>query len=504
MQLRLNAELDAGALAAISDVEIYLRAPPACPSKTKKQRGRGNSVSGDGKGGHASDRTSIGGSSNPKAGGKSIGHSQGRSLGESSENTRGASLDIEIGKIGIGKKTPSIEPIANVSPRLGMVRGGGGGGTERRQSTRGGRGVVASADNDGRVGKIYPARGGQSKRGVVEVPSVARGGAGDDFRAAVAASPMLRVSERIKEAARASPERRMDGKARSAASSPTDSQGHSDNSSGAAEGRRPSGTPRSRESQQCSRPTARWPGPSTREVGGGCLTESGRGDGDGGIRDGNAAVNPGAGGVPAGIGEEATARFLKAKLTACQAQLEEVLQAHQSSQLQMVELRKQSGLDQEENRRLSRQLQQLQQANAKDAKAKEEDNLSAAALSSRVAELERELGSVRRAARQAETDKKSLEVRLHRAMEQISKQKDAVRQTRGQQKDVGQGHRMEVGKLEGQCQRLERQKLELLSAFKKQLKLIDVLKRQKFHVEAARSLAFTEEEFVKTLDWDSK
>lgn len=52
----------------------------------------------------------------------------------------------------------------------------------------------------------------------------------------------------------------------------------------------------------------------------------------------------------------------------------------------------------------------------------------------------------------------SLEVRLHRALQEASKQKEAARQTREDSKDLGQGQRWEVSKLEGQCQRLERQK----------------------------------------------
>lgn len=53
----------------------------------------------------------------------------------------------------------------------------------------------------------------------------------------------------------------------------------------------------------------------------------------------------------------------------------------------------------------------------------------------------------------------SLEVRLHRALEEVSKHKETTRQARGQNKELSQGQRLEVARLETQCRRLERQKV---------------------------------------------
>jgi hypothetical protein len=64
-------------------------------------------------------------------------------------------------------------------------------------------------------------------------------------------------------------------------------------------------------------------------------------------------------------------------------------------------------------------------------------------------------------------------------------------------KDVAKG---EAKQLAIDKKRLERQRAELLGALRKQGRLVEVLQRQKAHLEAARALAFTEAEFMRVIE----
>lgn len=75
-------------------------------------------------------------------------------------------------------------------------------------------------------------------------------------------------------------------------------------------------------------------------------------------------------------------------------------------------------------------------------------------------------------------------------MSDVSKKQDALHAAN-----------QEIRRLQVELKRSDKQKQELLQGFRKQMQLIDVLKRKSLHLEAAKVLAITEDEFIRCLDW---
>ncbi|KAM4597249.1 testis-expressed protein 9-like [Fundulus diaphanus] len=122
-------------------------------------------------------------------------------------------------------------------------------------------------------------------------------------------------------------------------------------------------------------------------------------------------------------------------------------------------------------------------------------------LQLQVSALSKEVETLTRSQKQAAAVHGTVEVRLNRALEEVERLKSQLSKTRQTNKDkISEEHQSKENLL-AENQVLKKQKAELIVAFKKQLKLIDILKKQKMHFEAAKLLSFTEEEFMKALDW---
>lgn len=119
-------------------------------------------------------------------------------------------------------------------------------------------------------------------------------------------------------------------------------------------------------------------------------------------------------------------------------------------------------------------------------------------------QAKKDLQAAERMMKQFEQSNKSKDTQLKRALETISRLKLQLSELEtSTQKHGSLVDRAMFDATEQKLKSLEKQKLDLISAFKKQMRLIDILKRQKAHLEAAKLLTFTEEEFMRSLDWAS-
>jgi len=129
------------------------------------------------------------------------------------------------------------------------------------------------------------------------------------------------------------------------------------------------------------------------------------------------------------------------------------------------------------------------------------------AMLQEINQLKKDVQTAEKIVKQSEAEVKTKDGQLKRALESIAKLKEQVKTAGASASSIVAANSASsedsaaASASVARIKVLEKQRNDLIAAFRKQMKLIDILKRQKMHIEASRLLAFTEEEFMKTLDW---
>lgn len=205
--------------------------------------------------------------------------------------------------------------------------------------------------------------------------------------------------------------------------------------------------------------------------------------------------------APGGMSMHATVRLQKARLLALEKALSKLSKENLDSTQALKAANKKVEELSEQNRQLKRSLQKNEVLGAKTKKGYVDEQQRAKNFQRELQVAKRDLNQVSKEKAVLQTTSKNLDLKLNRALADIDKLKGRVKNQRTQVKSTGDTSRKELIKAKTDLRRVQQHNKELIIAFKKQMKLIDVLKRQKMHMEAAKMLSFTEEEFAKSINF---
>ncbi|XP_076819062.1 testis-expressed protein 9-like [Clavelina lepadiformis] len=201
------------------------------------------------------------------------------------------------------------------------------------------------------------------------------------------------------------------------------------------------------------------------------------------------------------MSSEAQLTFLKAKVRVMQEELEAQAKELQSVSDERNKYRMELKTSREEAERLKKNFLSLEGNVQKLKSGLEDAKKKADTKAQQFQSVTKEIDALKREKKQAATTQSATEVRLNRAIEENEKLKAMLEKQKHSSKDRNESDHHEIERLQAENKRMERLRNDSLTVITKQLKLIGVLKKQVLHIEAAKLLSFTEEEFMKALDW---
>ncbi|XP_071455757.1 testis-expressed protein 9 [Hetaerina americana] len=116
------------------------------------------------------------------------------------------------------------------------------------------------------------------------------------------------------------------------------------------------------------------------------------------------------------------------------------------------------------------------------------------------ASLKKEVENLKRELKSVTQGMNHNEVRMNRALEEIDRLKNALQASNLHEKELHTSARHNADHLTSVIKKLEKQKLEILHAFRKQVQLIENMKSQKEAQEASLMVKLAEKNFTELLD----
>eukprot|EP01062_Namystynia_karyoxenos_P084134 TRINITY_DN9839_c0_g1_i1.p2 TRINITY_DN9839_c0_g1~~TRINITY_DN9839_c0_g1_i1.p2 ORF type:complete len:363 (+),score=146.24 TRINITY_DN9839_c0_g1_i1:80-1168(+) len=194
-----------------------------------------------------------------------------------------------------------------------------------------------------------------------------------------------------------------------------------------------------------------------------------------------------------GSSGDAGADSMRVRVAALEEELKAAAVRATRLEQEKAKLGEESGRQQKLITALSQRLEkEKQRSDDLAAKGKEQEQ--------QLAVLKRDLTAAQKQSRLAEAATAAKDLRLQRALEEADRARGESGEASGRQGQEVDELRSQNSRIAQENKRLQQQRQELLAVHKKQQRLIDVLKRQKLHIEAAKLLSFTEEEFARTLE----
>jgi len=211
------------------------------------------------------------------------------------------------------------------------------------------------------------------------------------------------------------------------------------------------------------------------------------------------------------MGLEAAMKFYKARVKALQKDVSEYTSQIKQKDEKIKELDIKYNATLVENKKVVKNESQYQSRLDRQRKEFDALQLKFKKQTSTINEMQKDIDKLRQNQRVEPNSNPSNEaspqggdrlkdIKYTRAIEEIEKLKTQLSEVHKQQREDSDKQRKDAENLRKENKRLERQKQDIVLAFKKQMKLIDVLKRQIIHLEASKLLTFTEDEFTSLMN----